>query len=100
MQFIVTAYDGTDGDAPSRRLAAREAHLRFGGELYAAGQWLYGAAILDDDGRMIGSMIVCEFPSREEMERQWLSREPYVTGKVWQKIDIRRAKVAPFCAAK
>jgi hypothetical protein len=45
-------------------------------------------------------MIVCEFESKEDMEKQWLSREPYIDGKVWQKIDIRRAQVAPFCAAK
>jgi len=100
MQFIVIAYDGTDKDALARRMAVREAHLKFGKELYDAGKWLYGAGILDDEGKMIGSMIVCEFASREEMEKQWLSREPYIAGKVWETIDIRRAKVPPFCAAK
>jgi uncharacterized protein YciI len=100
MQFIVIAYDGTDKDAMARRTAAREAHLRFGKELVDSGKWLFGAAILDDAGRMIGSMIVCEFPSREEMEGQWLSKEPYITGKVWRKIDIRPAQVPPFCAGK
>lgn len=100
MQFMVIAYDGTDKDAMARRMAAREAHLRFGNELVDSGKWLFGAAILDDAGRMIGSMIVCEFPSREEMEEQWLSKEPYIAGKVWRKIDIRRAQVPPFCAAK
>jgi len=100
MQFVLIAYDGTDKGAPGRRMAAREAHLKLGGELHRTGQWLYAAGMLDDDGKMIGSMIVCEFPSREEMEKQWLSREPYIAGKVWQKIDIHRAQVAPFCAAK
>jgi len=100
MQFVLIAYDGTDKDALARRIAAREAHLKQGRELHAAGKWLYAAGILDDVGKMIGSMIVCEFPSREEMEKQWLSREPYIAGKVWQKIDIHRAQVAPFCAAK
>jgi hypothetical protein len=32
------------------------------------------------------------------MQKQWLGREPYIAGKVWQKIDIRRAQTAPFCA--
>jgi len=100
MQFIVIAYDGTDEDAMARRMAAREAHLQFGKELYASGQWLFGGALLDDAGRMIGSMIVCEFPSRDEMDKQWLSREPYILGDVWRKIDIRRAQVPSFCAAK
>ncbi len=100
MQFVVIAYDGTDEGALARRMAVREKHLQTGKELYEAGKWLYGAGILDDAGKMIGSMIVCEFPSREEMEKQWLSREAYIAGKVWQKITVHRAQVAPFCAAK
>jgi uncharacterized protein YciI len=100
MQFVMIAFDGTDKGALARRMAAREAHLKLGKEMYDAGKWLYAAGILNDEGKMIGSMIVCDFPSREEMEKQWLKREPYVIGKVWQKIDIRRAQPAPFCAAK
>jgi len=100
MQFIVTAYDGTDEGAIARRMAAREEHLRLGKEMHDTGKWLYAAGILNDEGQMIGSMIVCEFPSRSEMQKQWLSREPYIAGKVWQKIDIRSAQTAPFCAAK
>ncbi|HEX7502001.1 MAG TPA: YciI family protein [Acidobacteriota bacterium] len=100
MQFMLIAYDGTDKEALARRMAVREAHLKLGKELHDAGRWLYAAGILDNNGRMIGSMIVCEFASRDEMEKLWLTREPYVTGKVWEKIDIHRAQVAPFCAAK
>lgn len=100
MQFVLVAYDGTDEGALGRRMTVREAHLKMGKELYEAGKWLYGAGILDDTGKMIGSMIVCDFPSREEMEKQWLDREPYIAGKVWEKIDIHRAQVPPFCAAK
>ena len=100
MQFVLTAYDGTDEGALGRRMAAREAHLQLGKEMQDSGKWLYAAGILDDNGKMIGSMIVCDFPSRGEMQKQWLSREPYIAGKVWQKIDIRSAQVAPFCALK
>lgn len=100
MQFVLIAYDGTDKDALARRMAVREAHLQLGKEMHDAGKWLYAAGILDDGGKMIGSMIVCEFASRDEMEKHWLGREPYIAGKVWQKIDIRRAQVAPFFAAK
>jgi len=100
MQFVLVAYDGTDEGAAERRLAVRAEHLRMGKELHETGKWLYAAGILDDAGKMIGSMIVCDFLSREEMERRWLSREPYIIGKVWQKIDIRRAQVAAFCAPR
>jgi uncharacterized protein YciI len=100
MQFAVIAYDGIDAGALARRMAAREAHLQLGKEMHEAGKWLYAAGILNDEGKMIGSMIVCEFPSMEEMELQWLSKEPYINGKVWQKIEIRRVQAAPFCAAR
>ena len=100
MQFIVIAYDGTDSQALARRMAAREAHLKSARELYDNGKWLYASGILDDDGMMIGSMIVCDFPSREELEKQWLKNEPYVTGNVWDKISIHRTQVAPFCTVQ
>ena len=100
MQFMVIGYDGNDSGALARRLAVREAHLKLGKELYEAGKWLYAAGILNEAGTLIGSMIVCEFPSREELERQWLEKEPYIIGRVWQKVDVQRVQIAPFCAAK
>lgn len=100
MQFVLIAYDGTDEGARGRRMTVREAHLELGREMHDAGKWLYAAGILDDAGKMIGSMIVCEFASRKEMEKEWLSREPYIAGEVWQKIDIHRAQAAPFCSVK
>jgi uncharacterized protein YciI len=96
MQFIVVAYDNTDAGALERRLVAREAHLKSAKEMFDSGRWLYAVGILNDDGKMIGSMIICEFPSRKELE-QWLKEEPYVIGNVWKTIDIKRAQVAPFC---
>ncbi len=95
MQFIVIAYDGIDDKAIERRKAVREDHLKNAKEMFDSGKWLYAAAILDDAGKMIGSMVMCDFVSREELKKQWLNREPYVLGKVWEKIDINRAQVAP-----
>ena len=82
MQFMFLGYDNTDEGAMARRLAVRENHPRLGAELVAKGQMLYGAAILDDNGKMIGSMLVLDFPSREELDA-WLSVELYVTADVW-----------------
>ncbi len=100
MQFIVSGYDGTDEKALERRLAAREEHLQLAGKMYEEGKWLYAAAILSDDGAMCGSVIVCAFPSREALKKEWLDQEPYIKGKVWEKVEVRRAQVAPFCAPK
>ncbi len=100
MQFIVTGYDGTDENALERRLAAREDHLAIAGKMHEEGKWLYAAALLTDDGVMCGSVIICEFPSREDLEKEWLNQEPYIKGNVWEKVEVKRAQVAPFCAPK
>src|SRR5437660_367193 len=94
MRFIVIAQDGDDPRALYRRLAARAAHIALGDKMKAAGQMLYGVAILDDSEKMIGSILVCEFPSRNDLD-SWLKVEPYVTGNVWKKIDIKRCKIGP-----
>ncbi len=92
MQFIVIGKDGVDPGAMERRLAARDAHLKLGDEMEASGTRWYGAAILDEQGRMIGSMAVMDFPSEVEL-KEWLKREPYVTGDVWRNVEIHRCNV-------
>ena len=94
MQFVVTGYDGTDEQALARRLAVREAHIASIDKMRNTGNMLFGAAILDDHEKMIGSMIVCDVASRQELD-EWLKIEPYVVGNVWHKIEIKRCKVGP-----
>ncbi|BDH62241.1 hypothetical protein MTP04_23710 [Lysinibacillus sp. PLM2] len=95
MQYIITAYDGTDENAIDRRLTAREEHLKSVERRVKDGEHLYGAAILDDDGKMIGSIMIVDYPSREALDN-WLKVEPYVVANVWQKIDIQPCSVAPI----
>lgn len=87
MQFLVIGKDGKDKKALERRLAAREVHLQLGDVMEKAGNRWYGCVMLDDSGKMIGSMAVMDFPSRKEL-KSWLKREPYVVGKVWKKIEV------------
>ncbi|WP_436772505.1 YciI family protein [Yinghuangia sp. YIM S09857] len=94
MQFLLIAHDGVDEAAAGRRLAAREAHIKLGDEMVAAGRMRFGTAVLDDEGRMIGSMLVLDFPSRAELDG-WLAVEPYMTGGVWESVDIRPCAVGP-----
>ena len=94
MQYLIQALDHTDPEALSRRLAVREAHINTINELKAQGHMHMGAALLDDDGKMIGSVIICEFNDRAELDA-WLAVEPYVTGKVWEKIEVCPCKVGP-----
>lgn len=92
MHFMLTGYDGTDEGALGRRLAVRERHLELGVRLAEAGRLLYGAAILDDAGQMIGSVLILDYPSRTELE-EWLKVEPYITGDVWRRIEIVPVRV-------
>ena len=94
MQFMVLGYDGTDPEAPQRRLAVRPRHLEISAHLKAQGRQLYGAALLDDAGEMVGSLMVYDFPSRADLDAA-LEAEPYITGKVWQRVEIQPCRVAP-----
>ena len=96
MQFIVRGLDGRDDQALERRMAARQDHLAMAKNMYQQGRWLFAAAILDEDGKMTGSVIVCDFESRARMKEEWLDHEPYILGNVWDKVEITRAQVAPL----
>ena len=87
MQFLLTAFDGTDSGAPERRLKVRGEHLEKIAVLKNTGEFLYGGAILNEAGNMIGSMIVYEFPDRKSLDEK-LKEEPYITAGVWEKIEI------------
>ena len=87
MQFLVVAYDGTDSEAPARRQSVREAHLAGAREMSTNGAMICGGALLDDDGGMVGSACIVEFADRAALDA-WLETDPYVTAKVWQKIEV------------
>ncbi len=94
MQFLVIGHDGTDDQALSRRMTAREAHLAGVVKMKEEAKAIFGTAILDDQGKMIGSVMVMDFPSREELDA-WLKIEPYVTQEVWLKIEVLPTQVPP-----
>lgn len=92
-QYILHAWDGTDEQAVERRMSNRPAHFDNARKLKANGNFVTGGAMLNDEGQMIGSMMVVQFETKEQLQ-QWMDKEPYITGKVWEKIDIRPFKVA------
>ena len=93
MQYLLIAYDGTDSGAPERRLKVREGHLSRLGILKKAGEFLFGGALLNENGTMIGSMIVYEYPDRASLDKQ-LKSEPYLTEGVWVKTEIKPFRLA------
>lgn len=86
--------DFTDAGALDRRMANRDAHLTGLKNMTAAGTFLSGGAILDSEGKMIGSTAHVEFESRELLA-DWLKNDPYVLGRVWDRIDVRDVKLFP-----
>ena len=99
MEFVVTAHDHRDEGALERRIAARPQHLAVVGELVKNGHIYCAAALLDDAQRMVGSVFICEFPSREELDA-WLRSDPYVAARVWETVDVRACAVGPFFKKK
>ena len=93
MQFLLVAYDGNDSGALERRMKARPQHLEKVVYLKKRGEFLLGGAILDDSGKMIGSMIVYEFPDRSALDES-LQKEPYIIQGVWKHIEIRPYRLA------
>lgn len=90
-QYAVVAYDYTDEGALDRRIACRQSHLDGLRRLYQQGSFISGGVILNDDGKMIGSNAHFQFISRDALQA-WLEQEPYVTQKVWERIDIHEVK--------
>jgi uncharacterized protein YciI len=92
-QYVLTAYDYTDSEALQRRMDVRPHHLDKVRELKENGNYIAGGAILSAEGNMTGSVMMVQFESDEQMEA-WKNNDPYVTGKVWEVIDVKPFKQA------
>jgi uncharacterized protein len=57
-QYLVTAYDYTDTEALQRRMNVRPHHLDGAKGLKESGNFILGGAILNDEGKMIGSVMI------------------------------------------
>ncbi|GGH02291.1 YciI family protein [Mucilaginibacter phyllosphaerae] len=92
-QYIVTGYDYTDEGAFERRMNVRQHHLDGAKVLKESGNYILGGAVLNDEGKMIGSVMVLQFESEEALEA-WKQGEPYITQKIWETVDVKPFKVA------
>ena len=88
MQFIITAHDGEN--MLEKRLAVRPHHLegmeKLGKHIICAG------GLLDDDGKMKGSVLILDFEDRAALD-DYLKNEPYVTEHVWERIEVETMNV-------
>ena len=88
VQFVIRAYDGKG--MLEKRMEVRPRHLegmeRIRQHVVCAG------GLLDDEGKMKGSMLVMEFESCQELDA-YLANEPYVLEHVWEKIEVEPINV-------
>ncbi len=92
MQFMVTAYDGTDPGAVARRREARPAHLERIKPFVDDGSLVFAGALLNEEGRPIGSVFAVEFESLQAL-RDWITADPYTPSGVWKKTDIAPIRI-------
>lgn len=91
-QFLVTIYDGTDAEAPSRRQAARPAHLEGLGDNVAAGRLVFGGPIFDGADRPIGSFLLADCTDRAELDAL-IANDPYTKANVWQRVEVKPVRL-------
>ena len=92
-QYIITGYDYTDEGAFDRRMAVRPHHLDGAKHLKDNGNYVIGGAILNEEGKMIGSVMILQFETEEGLDA-WKQGEIYITQKIWETIDIKPYRVA------
>ena len=88
MQFIVKAYDGPG--MLDKRMEVRPRHLEGMNRLIQ--HVVCAGGLLDDNGKMKGSLLVMEFERRAELD-DYLASEPYVLEHVWEKIEVEQMNV-------
>lgn len=74
-----------------KRMLARPAHLA---RAQALGKQLVSGGALIKDSTMCGSMLIIDMPTIKQV-RKWVEADPYVSGKVWDKIEINELKLVP-----
>ncbi|MBD2755473.1 YciI family protein [Spirosoma validum] len=88
MRYVIHAYDHTDADALDRRMRVRSAHLDYVRQLKSIGQFILGGALLDPDGNMIGSMLLLDLETEEQLAA-YLQADPYIVQGVWDRVDVK-----------
>lgn len=92
MHYLVIGRDGKD--AADRRQANRPAHLASVEQLKEEGKILYAVAMIEQ-GKMVGSVMVMNFATEAELE-SWKSSEPYISGEVWESVEITECAIPPL----
>ena len=85
MDFALICRDSSG--ALGKRLAARAEHMAGLKVGKTDGSIVDGGAILDAQGNMVGSVVLCRFPDRTALDA-YLLREVYAREEIWGDIEI------------
>lgn len=88
MQVLIKAYDGEG--LLERRMEVRPRHLENMGKVN--GKVICAGGLLDDEGKMKGSVMIMEFTDKAALD-VYLSSEPYIIEHVWEKIEVEPMNV-------
>lgn len=88
MQYIIRAYDGPD--MLEMRMSVRPRHLK--NMERAKDHVICAGGLLDDEGKMKGSVLVMDFEDRASLD-EYLGSEPYIMEKVWERVEIESMNV-------
>ena len=85
---MIKALDGEGKLA--KRMEVRPRHLE--GMEKLRSNIICAGGLLDDEGKMKGSVLILDFPSRAELD-SYLAAEPYVVEQVWEKVEVETMNV-------
>ena len=88
MQYMIKAYDGKN--MLERRLAVRPHHLENMAKV--PGKVICAGGLLDEEGKMKGSVLIMDFESKELLQ-QYLDSEPYIKERVWENVEVEPMNV-------
>jgi uncharacterized protein YciI len=88
MLFVFMGMD-RPGDGAEVRRRNRAAHLQFVVENES--KFRYGGALLDDDQKMVGSLMMVELPDRQALD-EFLKTEPYSRAGLFEPYVVRETR--------
>jgi hypothetical protein len=99
VHFLILAWDVEGDEGLARRDAARPAHGHSIRTQWEQGHVVLGAGILDDESTVRGSLVVVDYPTREDVDA-YLASEPFVTESVWARVEVHPLFLPDFYLRK
>ncbi len=92
MNFVAILHDKSEEGTIEKRLSVRDVHLEGMAALRQSGNLLKGGPILNDDGAMVGSFLLTEFDTQEQLEAI-IKQDIYYREDVWDHYEIYPVKL-------